>query len=215
MRSHLNKILQEKNNSVQSFLDKKRSHRSQGTKDQNSSFHVVDSPAPLCPIQGNEVPMLLNSLLSTDILATPNPTKIKIPAITPFFGTQCPEEHMIAYKNLMVLYTTDPALLWNFFSITLTGLALTWYTSLPNGSINSFVELETKFLGDFMASKRQEKFNFHLLSINKQERETLSAYLQRFHGGVLAVTNLEESIVVSALINGMKTHMLKFQLLEN
>ena len=29
------------------------------------------------------------------------------------------------------------------------------------------------------------------------------------------VTDLEESIVVSALINGMKTHKLKFQLLEN
>ena len=159
--------------------------------------------------------MLLNSPLSANILATPNPTKIKIPAITLFSGTQCPEEHMIAYKNLMVLYTTDPKLLCNFFPITLTGLALTWYISLPNGSINSFVELKAKFLSHFMASKRQEKSNFHLLSITQQEGISLSAYLQWFHDGVLAVTDLEESITVSALINGMKTHMLKFQLLEN
>lgn len=74
---------------------------------------------------------------------------------------------MITYKNMMVLYTTNPALLCKFFSITLTGLALTWYTSLPNGSISSFSELETKFLSHFMASKRQEKSNFHLLSITK------------------------------------------------
>ena len=115
----------------------------------------------------------------------------------------------------MVFYTTNPALLYKFFPITLTGLALTWYTSLPNGSINSFGEFEPKFLSHFMASKRQEKSNFHLLSITQQERESFSAYLQRLDNGVLAVTDLETSIVVSALINGMKTHKLKFQLLEN
>ena len=41
------------------------------------------------------------------------------------------------------------------------------------------------------------------------------AYLQRSHDGVLAVTDSKESIVVLALINGMKIHKLKFQLLEN
>ena len=117
---------------------------------------------------------------------------------------------MIAYKNLMVLYTTDPALLCIFFSITLTGLALTWYTSLPNRNINSFAELEAKFLSHFMASKRRKKSNFHLLSITQQEGECLSAYLHRFHDRVLVVTDLEEFIDVSALINGMKTHKLKF-----
>lgn len=115
----------------------------------------------------------------------------------------------------MVLYTMDPSLLCKFFPITLTGLALTWYTLLPNGSIHSFAELEAKFLSHFMASRRQEKSNFHLLSITQQEGESLSAYLQRFHDGVLAVTDLEESIVVSALINGMQTNKLKFQFLEN
>ena len=87
MISHLDKIQRPKNNSVQSFLDRKRSQRSQETKDQNSSFHVANSPAPRCPIQGNEAPMLLNFSLSADILATPNPAKIMIPAITPFSGT--------------------------------------------------------------------------------------------------------------------------------
>ena len=158
--------------------------------------------------------MLLNSPLSADILATPNPAKIKIRAITLFSETQCLEEHIIVYKNLMVLYTTHPALLCHFYPIILTCLALTWYTSLPNGSISSFAELEAKFLSHFMASKRQEKSNFHMLSITQQEGESLPCYLQRFHNGVLAITDLEESIVVLALINGMKIHKLKFQFLK-
>ena len=65
-----------------------------------------------------------------------------------------------------------------------------------------------------MASKRQEKSNFHLLSITQEEGQSLSAYLQRFLDEVLGVTDSEEFIVVSALINGMKTHKFKFQLLE-
>lgn len=73
MRSHLNKIRRQKSNSVQSFLDRKRSQWSQGSKDQNSSFYVADSSAPLYPIQGKEAPMLLNSPLFADILATSNP----------------------------------------------------------------------------------------------------------------------------------------------
>lgn len=48
------------------------------------------------------------------------------------------------------------------------------------------------------------------LPSSKQEGESLSAYLQRFHDGVLVVTGLDESIVVSALLKNMKTHKLKF-----
>ena len=104
-----------------------------------------------------EAPMLINSPLAAEILATPNPAKIKVSNMAAFDGTSCPEEHMMAYKNLMLLYTTDPALLCNFFPTTLTCMALTWYTSLPVGSINTFTQLEAKVLGHFVASRRQEK----------------------------------------------------------
>ncbi|XP_057526198.1 uncharacterized protein LOC130805442 [Amaranthus tricolor] len=102
-----------------------------------------------------------------------------------FDGTSCPEEHLMAYKNLMLLYTTNPALWCKFFPTTLTGVALTWYTSLPGRSIHTFAQLESKFLGHFVASKRQEKSNFHLLSITQLEGESISSYLRKFHEAVL------------------------------
>ncbi|XP_057538069.1 uncharacterized protein LOC130815596 [Amaranthus tricolor] len=107
-----------------------------------------------------------------------------------FDGTSCPEEHLMAYKNLMLLFTTNPALWCKFFSTTLTGVALTWYTSLPSGSIHKFAQLEGKFLGHFVASKRQEKSNLHLLSITQLEGEPISSYLKKFHEAVLE-TNAE------------------------
>ena len=73
-----------------------------------------------------EAPVNLNSPLSAEILATPIPTKIKIPNMNPFDRTKCPEEHIVAYKNLMLLYTTNQALLCKFFPTTLNGVALNW-----------------------------------------------------------------------------------------
>ena len=57
--------------------------------------------------------------------------------------------------------------------------------SMVNRVVTSFAELEAMFLSHFMASKRQEKSNLHLLSITQQEGESLYAYIQRFHDGVL------------------------------
>ena len=98
-------------------------------------------------------------------LVTPNPAKIKISNTNPFDGTKSPEEHIVAYKNLMLLYTANQALLCKFFPTTLSGDALNWHTSLPVGSIHIFAKLEAKFVSHFVASKRQEKSDFHLLSI--------------------------------------------------
>ncbi|XP_057529908.1 uncharacterized protein LOC130808449 [Amaranthus tricolor] len=132
-----------------------------------------------------------------------------------FDSTSCPEEHLMAYKNLMVLHTTNLSLWCKFFPTTLTGAALTWYTSLPGGSIHNFAQLEGKFLGHFIASRRQEKSNFHLLSITQLEGESISSYLKKFHEAVLEVTDLEELVALNALINGMKAQRLKFQLVES
>ncbi|XP_057526208.1 uncharacterized protein LOC130805451 [Amaranthus tricolor] len=110
-----------------------------------------------------------------------------------FDGTSCPQEHLTAYKNLMLLYTTNSSLWCKFFPTTLTGVALTWYISLPGGSIHNFAQLEGKFLGHFIASRRQEKSNFHLLSVTQLEGESISSYLKKFHEAVLEVTDLEES----------------------
>ena len=66
--------------------------------------------------------MLLKSPLFAEILVTLNPAKIKIPYMNPLDGTKCPKEHIVAYKNLMLLYTTNQALLRKFFPTTLSGI---------------------------------------------------------------------------------------------
>lgn len=83
----------------------------------------------------------------------------------------------------MLLYTFEPALLCKFFPTTLSEVALTWYTPLPIGSIHTFVQLEDKFLGHFIASRKPKKSKFLLLSITQQEGESISSYLKNIPQG--------------------------------
>ncbi|XP_057528222.1 uncharacterized protein LOC130806967 [Amaranthus tricolor] len=216
-RTFLESKKQRASESVQSLVDKRREERKKA--------QLAGSSRPISPVTmpRNEdnrsslhedlTPII--SPLAPEILNTPNPGKIEIPNMAAFDGTSCPEEHLMVYKNLMLLYTTNPSLWCKFFPTTLTGVALTWYTSLLRGSIHNFVQLEGKFLGHFIASRRQEKSNFHLLSITQLEGESISSYLKKFHEAVLKVTDLEESVALNALINGMKAQRLKFQFVES
>lgn len=122
--------------------------------------------------------MLPNSSLSVEILANPNRTKLKS---QPYFNLMKPsirrlEEHIIAYKNLMILQTTKMTSMCKYFLTTLTIVTLTWYAYLLIGSISGFSHLEAKFQNYFVSSKRREKkSNFHLFNIT-QQGESVSTY---------------------------------------
>ncbi|CAO2830646.1 unnamed protein product, partial [Amaranthus hypochondriacus] len=156
-REYLNRKRSQHSESTQAMIDRKREERK--AQRLSGSSHSESAVRPPIPVQAEislggpqDAPIMLNSPLSAEILATPNPAKIKVPSITPFDGTTCPEEHIVAYKNLMLLYTTNQALLCKFFPTTLSGIALSWYTSLPSGTIHTFAQLETKFVNHFVAS---------------------------------------------------------------
>ena len=116
-RTYLESKKQRASESVQSLVDKRREERKKA--------QLAGSSRPISPvtIPRNEVSKssLPEDLIPTisplapEMLNTPNPGKIKIPNIAAFDGTSCPEEHLMAYKNLMLLYTTNPSL-WCKFS---------------------------------------------------------------------------------------------------
>ncbi|XP_057543932.1 uncharacterized protein LOC130823331 [Amaranthus tricolor] len=143
--------------SVQSLLDKRREERKKAEL-AGSSRPLISATMPRNEATKSvlpEEPISLVSPLAMEILNTPNPGKIKVPNMAAFDGTSCPQEHMTAYKNLMLLYTTNSSL---------------W------------------------SSKRQEKSNFHLLSVTQLEGESISSYLKKFHEAVLEVTDLEDQV---------------------
>ena len=49
----------------------------------------------------------------------------------------------------------------------------------------------------------------------QQEGELVSSYIKKFHDEVLTITDISDSVTVPALINGLRTHKLKWHLIEN
>ncbi|XP_057545947.1 uncharacterized protein LOC130824940 [Amaranthus tricolor] len=143
--------------SVQSLVDKRREERKKAEL-AGSSRPLISATMPRNEATKSvlpEEPISLVSPLAMEILNTPNPEKIKVPNMAAFDGTSCPQEHLTAYKNLMLLYTTNSS---------------SW------------------------SSKRQEKSNFHLLSVTQLEGESISSYLKKFHEAVLEFQLVESQV---------------------
>jgi len=78
-----------------------------------------------------------------------------------------------AYLLLAVLNHTIMARL---FINTLKGVAFDWFRSLPSGSINSWIDLETRFLSWFYEDNTEVTID-KLLSTVQKGRESVRAYI--------------------------------------
>jgi hypothetical protein len=64
------------------------------------------------------------------------------------------------------------------FSLSLTGTAFAWFTSLPSCSIGSWAELEEKFHSHFYSGAQETRLS-HLASV-RQGRDELVDFFKRF-----------------------------------
>ncbi|XP_010665634.1 uncharacterized protein LOC104882914 [Beta vulgaris subsp. vulgaris] len=103
----------------------------------------------------------------------------------------------------MSVQTSSEAAWCKFFPTTLKGLALTWFTELPSGSISSFTALEAAFKQNFIAGTRHRKTSIHLMSIIQQREEDLADYIKRFNEESLKVSDLQDSVAFTALMSGL------------
>lgn len=90
------------------------------------------------------------------------------------------------------------------FPATYRDAAQAWYTKLPYDSISSFKEFSQKFITQFESSWRSRKNSSFFFSIWQEEGETLQTFMGHFMVAMLEVYGLELSIVMSALLRGLK-----------
>ena len=62
---------------------------------------------------------------------------------------------------------------------TRKGVAFDWFRSLPNGSINSWIDLETRFLSQFYEDDTEVTMD-KLLSAVQGGGESIREYIERF-----------------------------------
>ena len=87
---------------------------------------------------------------------------------------------MLHFNQAMILKAENDRLLCKVFPASLKGPALAWFHKLPRGSLNSFGELWSVFVSQYLCSVRQ-KGNISLLqSIFKLDDESIRVFTRRF-----------------------------------
>ncbi|XP_068483135.1 uncharacterized protein [Phaseolus vulgaris] len=140
---------------------------------------------------------------SQAILETAIPNTFTGPKAT-FTGMEDPEAHLTAFHIQMLLVGGSDVVRCKLFMSTLTGMAMDWFISLPEGHITSFAQLSQLFKEQYLANKTPAPVSYDLFDVKQFLGETLKEYISRFGAQVVKVGTKEEPMIVYAFKKGVR-----------
>jgi len=139
---------------------------------------------------------------SQAILEIEIPSTFTRPKVT-FTGMEDPEAHLTAFYTQMMLVGGSDAVRCKLFMSTLTGMAMDWFTSLPEGHITSFAQLSRLFREQYLANRAPTPVSYDLFDVKQYQGETLKEYISRFGAQVVKVGTTDEPMIVYAFRKGV------------
>jgi len=156
-----------------------------------------DEPEAACP------PREFTTPFSQAILETTIPSMFTGPKVT-FTGVEDPEAHLTAFHTQMLLVGGSDAARCKLFMSTLTGMAMDWFISLPEGHITSFAQLSRLFREQYLANRAPTPVSYDLFDVKQFQGETLKEYISRFGAQVVKVGTTDEPMIVYAFRKGVR-----------
>ena len=126
-----------------------------------------------------------------------------------------PLDYLEVYKSCMRIQGATDVLLCIAFSATLKAATQTWYTRLEPGSIDSFAQLEERFLAHFSTRRWMPCEPDSLFAIRQQDKEPLRDFIARFKTATLEVDHLDDLVAMSSLKSGLWISWLTYSLDKN
>ena len=142
---------------------------------------------------------ILSSPLGQHILDYEPPQGYIMPTFAMFDGSNDPYNHMLHYNQTMTLNTGNDHQLCKVFLTSFQGLTLAWFHRLPPNSVNSFNELWTVVISQYLCSVQQRRNISSLQTIIKQEEETIRRLHQEIRAGHPAGRSLHHGCSPSEL----------------
>jgi hypothetical protein len=111
----------------------------------------------------------------------PLPPKYRLPEFTKFSGAEGSSsiEHVSRYLVQLEMISVSDPLRVRFFSQSLTGPAIGWYTSLGPDSIRTWKQLEEQFHIQYHSKAGEARID-DLAQVRKKRGEIMAEYIQRF-----------------------------------
>jgi len=156
----------------------------------------VDEPETATP------PREFSTPFSQEILETAIPNMFIGPKVT-FTGMEDLEAHLTAFHTQMMLVGGSDAVRCKLFMSTLTGMAMDWFISLPEGHITSFAQLSRLFREQYLANRALAPVSYDLFDVKQYQGETLKEYISRFGAQVVKVGTTDKPMIVYAFRKGV------------
>ena len=134
------------------------------------------------------------------------PTNYRLPKFAKFTGQDSTStiEYVSWYLTQLGEAPIEEAHRVCFFSLSLSGLAFTWFSSLPVNSIANWTDLEKKFHTYFYTRTREKKIT-DFTTIRQTNNESGAEFLQRFREtwNLCFSLNLTDDQLASLAVQGM------------
>ncbi|XP_057510773.1 uncharacterized protein LOC130793147 [Actinidia eriantha] len=157
-----------------------------GARDKSTSQRIRDLDARLDAINtGTNAPITVDTLIrqteppfTERVLRARVSSKFKLPAqIRIYEGKTDPMDHLDSYKSLMSLQGCSDEVMCKAFSATLKRSARSWFRKLSPETIDSFGDLKTESLKDFV---------------------------RRFNHAILEVEDPSNNVIIMAMMEGLR-----------
>ncbi|XP_061357787.1 uncharacterized protein LOC133302079 [Gastrolobium bilobum] len=129
-----------------------------------------------------------------------------------YIGETDPFEWIQKFEAAMTLHGETDLLMCRTFPTLLGERALTWYTTLPTGSIASWDDLASKFQSHFATNRPVPKSVHSLEKIRQQSGESLRSFLDRFDKEALQFQGLDPKVQVHILLSGLRQGAFAYEL---
>ncbi|XP_068498311.1 uncharacterized protein [Phaseolus vulgaris] len=147
-------------------------------------------------------PREFSTLFSQSILEAVIPNTFVGPKVT-FTGMEDPEAHLTAFHTQMMLVGGSDTVRCKLFMSTLTGMAMDWFISLPDGHITLFTQLSQLFREQYLANRAPPPVSYDLFDVKQYQDETLKEYINRFGAQVVKVGTTKEPMIFYAFRKGV------------
>ncbi|XP_013617508.1 PREDICTED: uncharacterized protein LOC106324029 [Brassica oleracea var. oleracea] len=172
----------------------------QSVLDINSKIHNVTTSSPQIEL------VLVESLWTpfTEKITGVRLRKMDKLHLPTFNGVSDPSTHVtsfnIAIRRANLSDEEKHAGFCQLFVETLKGIALNWFTGLQENSVNSFHDLSTAFLKNYIMFTRQEANATDLWNLNHANGQSLRDFMEKFKS-VVSKVGVPDHIAVESLMN--------------
>ncbi|CAL1390011.1 unnamed protein product [Linum trigynum] len=144
-------------------------------------------------------PNVLQNPLSKELFKTPVPPNFSSLGLPTYGGTSDPADHLCAFMLKMQLINATDSDLCRAFPVTFSGQCRTWYTSLPEGIIESFEQFAMLFSTKFASQRRRKLTVSALINCSQRKDEPLAEFYDRWNAIACEIDGISSVVAAGNL----------------